>query len=68
MDEQDNAAWFTAGGRANREILELLVELRTWHIKNGLTGGLAIWNDCEVTLDLIKKNLNIKIIYKNIAC
>jgi hypothetical protein len=29
IDEQGNVAWFTAGGRANTDMLDLLTELRS---------------------------------------
>ena len=39
IDEQGNIAWFTAGGRANKGILDLLTELRSWYVENKITGG-----------------------------
>lgn len=63
IDEESNASWFTAGGRANTDILELLIELRSWYFVNKLTGGLPAWSGCEVTLDLVKVKITIDFIY-----
>ena len=63
FDEQDNVSWFTAGGRANTDMLSLLIELRHWYVENRLTGDLPVWNGCEATLDLIKVKLNINFLY-----
>lgn len=63
IDEQGNVAWFTAGGRANTDILDLLTELRSWYVENKLTGGLPAWSGCEVTLDLVKVKISIDFIY-----
>lgn len=63
IDEQGNVAWFTAGGRANTDILDLLTELRLWHVENKLTGGLSAWNGLEVVLDLVKSKINIDFFY-----
>lgn len=63
IDEQGNVAWFTAGGRANTDILDLLTELRSWYLENKLTAGLPAWSGCEVTLDLVKVKISIDFIY-----
>lgn len=63
IDEEGNVAWFTAGGRANKDILDLLTELRSWYVENKLTRGLPAWIGCEITLDLVKVKINIDFIY-----
>lgn len=63
VDEQGGVAWFTAGGRANTDILDLLTELRSWYVENKLTGGLPVWNGCVVILDLVKVKISIDFIY-----
>lgn len=63
IDEQGNVAWFTAGGRANTDILELLTELRSWYVENKLTGGQSAWSGCEVILDLVKVKISIDFVY-----
>ena len=63
IDEQGNVAWFTAGGRANTDMLDLLIELRSWYVENKLTAGLSAWCGCEVTLDLVKAKISIDFIY-----
>jgi len=61
--EQGNTTWFTAGGRANTDMLALLVELRRWYIKNKLTAGHTAWDSCEVRLDLAKVKINFTFTY-----
>ncbi|MFF7707579.1 hypothetical protein [Pseudomonas sp. NPDC007930] len=63
IDEQGVVAWFTAGGRANTDILKLLTELCSWYVENKLTGGLPAWSGCEVILDLVKVKISIDFIY-----
>lgn len=63
VDEQGNSFWFTAGGRTNLNILDLLVELRSWYVKNKLTAEMPVWTGCEVTLDLVKVKISINFIY-----
>lgn len=63
IDEQGAVAWFTAGGRANTDIFELLIELRSWYVENKLTGGQPAWSGCEVVLDLVKVRISIDFIY-----
>ncbi|KTB56531.1 hypothetical protein AO067_02985 [Pseudomonas viridiflava ICMP 13104] len=63
IDDHGKSAWLTAGGRANTDMLDLLVELRKWYIKNKLTADLPAWNGCEVTLDLANEKLGIDFTY-----
>jgi hypothetical protein len=63
IDKQGNVAWFTAGGRANTDILALLTELRSWYVENKLTGELPAWSGCEVTLDLVEVKISIDFVY-----
>lgn len=63
IDEQGDVAWFTAGGRANTDIFDLLTELRSWYVNNKLTGGQPAWTGCEVTLDLVKVKISIDFVY-----
>ncbi|QKS85086.1 hypothetical protein [Pseudomonas bijieensis] len=63
VDEQGKVSWFTAGGRANTDMLKLLVELRHWYFQNNLTAGMSVWSGCEVTIDLVKGKIGIEFIY-----
>jgi hypothetical protein len=63
VDEQGNVSWFTAGGRANTDMLKLLVELRHWYFENKLTAGMSVWNGCEVTIDLVGGKIGVEFIY-----
>ncbi|MDU9393750.1 hypothetical protein [Pseudomonas sp. zfem002] len=53
IHEGDNVSWFTAGGRANTDMLGLLIELRRWCFNNKPAGGLPLWGGCEVVLNLV---------------
>lgn len=63
VDRQGKIAWFTAGGRANTDLLNLLVEMRKWYIENKLTADLPAWNECQVTLDLANEKLAVDFTY-----
>lgn len=63
VDERGNVSWFTAGGRANTDMLKLLVELRHWYFENKLTGGMSVWSGCGVTIDLVGGKGEVEFIY-----
>jgi len=64
VDNEGKASWFTAGGRANMDMLGYLVELQNWYVENKLTSGLPVWCGCEVTLDLESMKININFSYE----
>ncbi|XKM13543.1 hypothetical protein RCS94_11040 [Orbaceae bacterium ac157xtp] len=63
INKFDDALWFT-GGKANSEMLNLLVELKQYTIDNNLTNGHPIWVGCIVTIDIEKSKINIEFKYE----
>jgi hypothetical protein len=63
VDEQGNTDWFTAGGRANADMLSLLIALRRWHEGSIPTAPQCAWSGCDVTLHLDTMKLHITFIY-----
>ncbi|MDX5628476.1 MULTISPECIES: hypothetical protein [unclassified Brenneria] len=57
-----NTNWFSAGARANSDLLDLLVELRNYFIANFRTQEKTFWHGCEVTVDV--ETLKIHIDFK----
>lgn len=54
--------WFTAGAQANPDLLDLLVELRTFFVNNISSKQPSFWHACEITVDV--ETLRIKIDFK----
>lgn len=54
--------WFTAGAQANADLLDLLVELRTFFDNNISSKQPSFWHACEITVDV--ETLRIKIDFK----
>ncbi|MDN0122581.1 hypothetical protein QVN60_05115 [Yersinia aleksiciae] len=65
IDDSGESSWFTAGGRANTDMLRHLVELRTYYVENNLTNGRPAWRGCEVTLDVERMKLGIEFRYED---
>ncbi|MFJ9990785.1 hypothetical protein ACIQSO_08600 [Pseudomonas putida] len=54
--------WFDPAGRAVGDLTDLLVQLRSYFVMNGLCVGGKSWSGCAVTLDV--ENVKINIEYK----
>lgn len=54
--------WFNAGAQANADLLDLLVELRTFFVNNISSKQPSFWHACEITVDV--ETLRIKIDFK----
>ncbi|MGO0619704.1 hypothetical protein [Leclercia adecarboxylata] len=55
--------WFTAGAHANAELLDLLVELRTFIVENVSSQRPSFWHACEITVDVEKLKITIDFKY-----
>jgi hypothetical protein len=64
VDDQGAKTWFLPGTPAtDRLLLEKLVELRKFYIKQNLTNGLPAWHGCLVTVDLERMKINFEYHY-----
>ncbi|KRP65229.1 hypothetical protein TX23_26660 [Pseudomonas paralactis] len=57
--------WFDPDGRAVGDLTELLVQLRSHFVMNGLCAGEKAWSGCVVTLDVENIKINIEFKYDN---
>ncbi|MGG7448518.1 hypothetical protein ACQ3G7_20880 [Kosakonia oryzendophytica] len=55
--------WFSAGARANSDLLDLLVELRNYFLANFNSQEKPFWHGCEVTVDVESLKINIDFKY-----
>lgn len=58
-----NTKWFSAGSRANSDLLDLLVELRNYFVANFNSQERPFWHGCEVTVDIETLKINIDFKY-----
>ncbi|WP_035061213.1 hypothetical protein [Andreprevotia chitinilytica] len=54
-DQAGNIKWFTGGGKANSQLLELLVQLRKFWISQ----GQSKWKGCEIKFDVNKSKIQM---------
>jgi len=63
LDESGNLDWFDPDGRAIADLTDALVELKKYFIDNKMTNGMTVWSKCEITLDVPKEKINIRVQY-----
>jgi len=57
--------WFSAGARANGDLLDLLVELRNYFVANFNSQEKPFRHGCKVTVDVEKLKINFDFKYDN---
>ena len=59
FDKANRSRWFDPDSKAVGDLTELLVELRSYYIGNGLCQDGTVWSSCAVTLDVEKMKISI---------
>ncbi|MET3454837.1 hypothetical protein [Pseudomonas kilonensis] len=59
FDKANRSSWFDPDSKAVGDLTELLVELRSYYIGNGLCQAGTAWSSCTVTLDVEKMKISI---------
>lgn len=54
--------WFSAGMQANSDLMDLLVDLRSFFADNIASDAKSFWHGCEIVVDVesLKININFK--------
>lgn len=63
IDQEDNSDWFVPDKLASYDLRLLLVEMRSFYIKNNMTNGKPGWTSCEITVDIPEEKINISFLY-----
>lgn len=56
--------WFSAGMKANSDLLDLLVELRGFFVDNFKSQEKPFWHGCEITVNVETSKINIDFKYE----
>jgi len=62
LNDAGDLNWFDPDGRAVGDLTDLLVQLRSHFVMNGLCAGDKAWSGCVVTLNV--ENIKINIYFK----